>query len=162
MKRSGFKSKTYERAPKPKYQPIAQEVAARFKVVPVAQEVTTLDKPEVNRNPALLRMARGKPCMLMLDFCDGGGDTTVAAHSNQAKHGKAGARKANDEYSVWACFACHSWLDQGKGTREEKDAAFDLAHKSQILAWREIFDSYSSKDKDREAARWALEKLGKL
>lgn len=116
-------------------------------------------KSAAKRNPNLLKLARGKPCLLMLPCCDGGGETTVAAHSNQAKHGKAGARKSDDCYSVWGCFACHRWLDQGSATHEEKVAAFDAAHKRQILAWREIADSYSAKDWGKKAAQWALDQL---
>lgn len=116
-------------------------------------------KTAAHRNPKLLAMARGKPCLIQMPWCDGGGETTVAAHSNQMKHGKGKGRKADDEYTVWACYSCHAWLDQGKGSRQEKDEAFELAHASQILAWREIVDSGA---KGHEAARWALEKLGVL
>lgn len=159
MKRSGFKRPQRERAASPLYEPLSAEVQARFKAEPVAQSVTTLEKSKAARNPHLLAMAKGKPCMLMLPMCDGGGETTVAAHSNQAIHGKAGARKADDQYSVWGCFACHSWLDQGSAPREEKDAAFNAAHKRQVLAWREIADSYTAKPKDQAAAQWALNQL---
>jgi len=159
MKRSGFKRPQRERAPRPVHEPLSDEVRARCKAAPVAKTFTGVEKSVPARNAHLLSMAKGKPCMLMLPMCDGGGETTVAAHSNQSIHGKGGARKADDQYSVWGCFACHSWLDQGSASREEKDAAFNAAHKRQVLAWREIADSYTAKPKDQAAAQWALNQL---
>jgi hypothetical protein len=44
---------------------------------------------------------------------DDEGSTTVAAHSNWGEHGKGKAIKAEDSYSVWACWRCHQMLDQG-------------------------------------------------
>lgn len=41
------------------------------------------------RNPHLLKMAQGEPCLLRIPgVCNGDSDTTVAAHSNQSAHGK--------------------------------------------------------------------------
>ncbi len=66
------------------------------------------------RNPTLLNMAKGEPCLLRVPgVCNGDSDTTVAAHSNQSAHGKGKAMKAHDWASVWACSACHMWLDIG-------------------------------------------------
>ncbi|SIT43694.1 Gp74 [Paraburkholderia piptadeniae] len=44
-------------------------------------------------------------------------ETIVPAHSNESEHGKGGARKADDRYTVPACFWCHAWLDQGDAPR---------------------------------------------
>lgn len=159
MKRSGFKKASYQRAPRQPLEPISPEISARFKAVPVAQEVTAVPKSEAQRNPRLLAMARGKPCLLALPCCNHDPATTVSAHSNQSKHGKAGARKAEDQYTVWGCFACHSWLDQGGAPQEEKVAAWDAAHARQVIWWQAIANSYSHPDTDRRAARWALERL---
>ena len=47
------------------------------------------------RNPTLLNMAKGEPCLLRVPgVCNGDSDTTVAAHSNQSAHGKGKAMKA--------------------------------------------------------------------
>ncbi|WP_454825386.1 nuclease domain-containing protein [Paraburkholderia xenovorans] len=40
-------------------------------------------------------------------------ETIVPAHSNESAHGKGGARKADDRYTVPACGLCHYWLDFG-------------------------------------------------
>lgn len=40
-------------------------------------------------------------------------DTIVPCHSNEGAHGKAGARKADDRYTVPGCGLCHYWLDLG-------------------------------------------------
>ena len=112
-------------------------------------------------NPALLKMAQGKPCLLRVK-CDGNpSDTTVAAHSNSGKHGKGMGRKADDCYTVWACARCHTWLDSSyNATQEERQAAFEAAHKRQMRQWSLIaFGSELQEFKDRKAAAWALEQL---
>lgn len=158
MKRSGFKRKTYERAPQPLYAPMDPSVAARVKMGPV-EAAAPVPKSEPQRNARLLSMARGMPCLLALPCCNHDTATTVAAHSNQAKHGKAGARKADDQYSVWACFACHNWLDQGSAPQEEKTEAWGSAYERQVISWRAIADSHAYPEADRRAARWALERV---
>lgn len=113
-----------------------------------------------HRNPHLLAMAAGMPCLLLVPgVCNHRQDTTVACHSNLSIHGKAGARKADDQYSVWGCAACHAWLDQGTAPAAQKERAFMEAHSRQVLAWRGIatFDPFL---KDKRAAQWALERLG--
>ncbi|WPB58621.1 hypothetical protein [Xylophilus sp. GOD-11R] len=120
-----------------------------------------IPKTEPKRNPHLLAMARGKPCLL----CVAGGvarctwDSTVAAHSNLSIHGKAGARKADDQYTVWLGDYHHRWLDQGPATAAAKEAAFMRAHLLQVQEWRWIASSYSAVDADQKAAQWALNQL---
>ncbi|MCM2569725.1 DUF1364 domain-containing protein [Achromobacter xylosoxidans] len=75
------------------------------------------------RNPALLALAKGMPCKLQIpDVCIGGTETTVACHSNQSRHGKAGWLKAHDWATAWGCVACHAFIDQNAtgATYEEK------------------------------------------
>lgn len=112
------------------------------------------------RNPHLLAMARGQPCLLRLNGCDGGGETTVAAHSNQAAHGKSLGRKADDCYTVAACHSCHALLDQSQLRQSFKEEAFARAHRRQIAEWERIADDPRSSSKDSAAARWALAMLG--
>lgn len=117
-------------------------------------------KPEPYRDPALLDMARGRPCLLLVPgVCNARIDTTVAAHSNLAEHGKGGARKADDVFSVWACFACHTWLDQGQAQARQKRFAFMGAHSRQVLAWREVASDPTEPPRFRAAALRALEWL---
>lgn len=118
-------------------------------------------KTEAYRDPVLLEMARGRCCLLMVPgICNHRTDTTAAAHSNLSAHGKAGARKADDCYSVWACAACHiPWLDQGKAPARVKESAFMAAHARQVLAWRLIAMDPAEPERFRRAARRALEHL---
>lgn len=114
-------------------------------------------KPVEHRNPALLAMARGKPCLLCVPgVCTMNRASVVACHSNLSIHGKAKSRKADDQYSVWGCGACHEWLDRGPAPRDAKTMAFTLAHLDQVLAWRRIAGDMSYTPKDRAAAHWAL------
>lgn len=116
-------------------------------------------KPVEHRNPHLLSMANGMPCLLLVPgICNHRQDTTVSCHSNLSIHGKAGARKADDQYTVWGCAACHEWLDRGKAPAALKEKTFMEAHARQVLAWRGIaqFDPFL---KDKRAAQWALDLL---
>lgn len=117
-------------------------------------------KSEAWRDPVLLEMARGRPCLLMVPaICSHRVDTVVAAHSNQSIHGKAGARKADDCYSAWACACCHVWLDQGKASAEVREDAFATAHARQVLAWRLIAVDPKEPERFRKAAQRALARL---
>jgi hypothetical protein len=118
-------------------------------------------KTEPYRDAALLEMARGRTCLLIVPaVCSHRVDTVVAAHSNLPEHGKAMGRKADDHYSVWGCFACHSWLDQSKAAGAQKAMAFQLAHARQVLAWRLVAMDATEPERLRRAARRALERLG--
>ena len=125
-----------------------------------SKSIASHPKPAHQQNRRLLDLARGMPCLMrMPGICNRDPETTVAAHSNSRAHGKAGARKADDQYSVWSCHACHTWLDQGPAPRAQKDAAFMRAHLDQVLMWRAIATDNRRPDADRRAARWALDHL---
>jgi hypothetical protein len=112
-------------------------------------------------NPALLKLARRRPCLVRVS-CEGQpSDTTVAAHSNSQKHGKGMARKADDQYTVWACARRHSWLDGSySATGEERQAAFNAAHKRQMRQWSLIaYGGDLQLFHDRKAAAWALDRI---
>ena len=156
MKRSGF-----NRPEKPAKTPKTLQTLYRQGVTgPVT--LTALPKTEAKRNPHLLAMAKGKPCLLRVPgVCNNNPETTVAAHSNCHEHGKAHTRKADDFYSVWACYACHTWLDQGQGAqnRQVADELFKEAWARQQTEWDKLTDSTNAKDK--AAAQWALEQITK-
>jgi len=117
-------------------------------------------KSEAKRNPALLEMARGRECLLRVPgVCQGDMATTVACHSNWSEHGKAGARKADDQYSAWGCAACHRWLDPGPAKAEVKRARFMLAHMDQVIEWRKVASDPGEPVRFRKAAQWALDQL---
>ncbi len=124
--------------------------------------VAAAPKPVPWRCQTLLDMARDRPCLLLVPgICNYRTDTTVAAHSNWTEHGgKAGARKADDCYSAWACYACHTWLDAGRASADRKRAAFLAAHPLQVLAWRQIATDPTEPARYRRAALAALERLG--
>lgn len=111
----------------------------------------------VDRNPRLLKMARGRRCLLQLPGCRGGGETVVAAHSNSQAHGKGMGIKAGDQWSVWGCGPCHALLDQGGLSRQEQERVFAAAHERQVSAWRRVAADPHEAPADRAAAAWAIE-----
>lgn len=153
-----FARKPYERKPQPLYAPVERRgtYAAPVTGIPVSDP-----KPEQHRNPHLLSMARNQSCLLQVPgICNGDRSTVVAAHSNLSIHGKAGARKADDQYHVYACFACHSWLDQGGAPAEIKACAFMQAHLWMVDIWRGIVAGFiDATPKDKAAAQWALDRI---
>lgn len=153
-----FARRTYERKPQPLYAPVERRGTY---ATPEVRNRTSDPKPEQHRNPHLLAMARGQACALEVSgICNGDRSTVVAAHSNLSIHGKAGARKADDQYHVYACFACHSWLDQGKADAVIKEMAFMRAHLWMVDIWRGIVAGFiDATPKDKAAARWALDRL---
>lgn len=116
------------------------------------------------RDSDLLKLAQGEPCLLEIHpKCMGEeGSTTVAAHSNQMKHGKGKGIKADDCYSVWACHRCHAMFDQGKMNQEDLIAAFELAFQKQLEHWQDIADNIARRPWKQHAARRALEHLGAI
>lgn len=120
--------------------------------------------PKVRRlqNKRLRELASGMPCLLRapgVRVHDPA--TTVACHSNWRELGGKGAhRKADDSYSVWGCFACHTWLDSGNtGDADAKKRVFRTAHVDQRRQWELIAQDAIRSEVDRKAARWALNQL---
>jgi len=72
------------------------------------------------RNAKRLADIRKLPCVRC------GNPDSQAAHSNSTKHGKGRGIKADDQFTVPLCYACHSQFDQFKlGSREESERLFD-------------------------------------
>lgn len=155
MNNSTFKRKAYVRPPASPPRPVRAVAPTVF------TDLVSQPKTEQPRNRRLLDLARGMPCLLRVPgVCQGGTETTVAAHSNWAIHGKAGARKADDHYSVWSCAACHiGWLDQGRATNAQKLAVFMAGHLRQVEQWRFMATDMGIPISDRKAALWALDLL---
>lgn len=154
MRRTGFA--------RPQYTPAPAAPLRRVERSGVIVRCSSVAKPapktEPKRNRALLDMARGETCLLGVPgVCNDDRSTTVACHSNWSEHGKAGARKADDCYSVWGCSACHAWLDQGKAHHQEKRRVFDAAFAWQREIWLQIVaGQLDATPKGRRAAAWAL------
>lgn len=141
-------------------QTATKTVAKRREPYALPTTAQAVPKTEAHRNSRLRDMARGMPCLLQVPgVCSHDSATVVCCHSNLSIHGKAGARKADDHYSVWGCAACHRWLDQGPAPRAQKTAAFMAAHLRQVLEWRAIAFDPGSAPRDRAAALWALDLL---
>jgi len=73
----------------------------------------------------LRKYAQGKPCMVRLPGCNGGGETTVLAHYRDSSTGMG--KKEADQLGAWACCYCHSVVDGRIMTdwhKEEVDNAF--------------------------------------
>jgi hypothetical protein len=121
----------------------------------------SIPKAAPRRNARLLAMARLMPCLLLVPgCCNHRQDTTVACHSNLSIHGKAGARKADDCWTVYGCAACHAWLDAGPAPAEHKAALFMEAHARQVAVWTAIAnDPANWCEADRRSACWALDQL---
>ena len=68
--------------------------------------MTGFPKPFTLVAPKLRDSARGRPCTLRLDGCDGGGETTVLAHL-RGKWALGIKQKPDDTFAVFACFGCH-------------------------------------------------------
>jgi hypothetical protein len=76
-----------------------------------------------------LAACKDEPCYLNVKcpWTDWADPTVVDCHSNQSKHGKASARKANHEFTVPGCALCHEWYDNSGAPYELKCAKFDNA-----------------------------------
>lgn len=87
-------------------------------------------KKRAGHDKSYLQACRGELCFIRIPgVCIGGMDTTVPAHSNQSRHGKGMGIKADDRFTVPACYACHAEIDQGSHfTREEKFALWNAAY----------------------------------
>jgi hypothetical protein len=153
LRRSAFRRPEYTPAP-------AAPLRRIERAVSYSGTTTPAPKPEPKRNPVLLEMARDRECLLCPSGqCQCTPGSVVACHSNLSIHGKAGARKADDCYSVWGGDVMHKWLDQGGATAAEKARVFMEAHLRQVLAWRHIAMDKSEPERFRKAAQWALDEL---
>lgn len=80
------------------------------------------------RNKKLLEIIRQSPCQL----CGSENGTVVAAHSNQLRDGKGRSIKAHDYRIAALCYTCHSDIDQGKMSREDKQDLWEMAHRKTV------------------------------
>lgn len=162
LTRSTFKRPKLERVPTV-HKPVPAHLRRSASFARADGGSRAAPKPEVHRNAALRDMANGRQCLLQFpDVCNNDPSTTVACHSNWSDHGKGGARKADDEYTVWGCSACHALLDQGSHlTADEKRASFEAALVRQAHAFARIAADPTEKPRFRKAADWALNLLMK-
>lgn len=90
-----------------------------------ARLVVSIPKTDYLRSPALLRACRDLPCQA----CGTSDGTVVAAHSNQAIHGKGRSIKASDQFVAAMCNRCHFAIDQSALlNQKQKVAMWEIAH----------------------------------
>jgi len=87
------------------------------------------------------RDAMGKPCLIRLPGCDGGGETTVLAHYRLAGYAGIGL-KPPDNMAAWACCWCHAIVD-GRLPRPEGYSfeAVRLAHAEGCMRTQVMMDT---------------------
>lgn len=68
------------------------------------------------RSDAVLRHAKGQPCMIHLPgICNSNPETTVFCHLNS--FGKGMGMKTHDILGFFGCASCHAYVDVGHGTK---------------------------------------------
>lgn len=87
----------------------------------------SLQKDPPYRNEKLRRAVASLPCQLC-----GLEGSTQASHSNQSRDGRGIGHKTHDYRLAALCFTCHNAVDYGMGTREEKLAMWEDAHRATI------------------------------
>lgn len=91
-------------------------------------------KVTVAEGSKFIDACRGEECYLLVPgVCCSVGfahHTVVDCHSNQSRHGKAGARKADNIYTVPGCGPCHAWIDQNRvgAPKQEKYDVWDRGY----------------------------------
>jgi hypothetical protein len=88
------------------------------------------------RNKKLLAHAKHSPRCFCCGVSNDG--TVVAAHANGSEYGKGMGQKAHDWAIAYVCYTCHTEIDQGQQTREERKDMWLRAH---IRTMAYLFDS---------------------
>jgi hypothetical protein len=68
-----------------------------------------------------------------LPCCDGGGDTTVAAHYRSLRLGAGARLKPHDLFAAWACAPCHDVVDARVFRHGHSRDMVRLAHAEAVL-----------------------------
>jgi hypothetical protein len=128
MKRTGFKRKEPQPFKPPDRQTFERNQEAK-KRVGLKRKAK---RPTVAEGSKYLEACRGEECYLRVPrICisaDWAHESVVDCHSNQSKHGKAGAMKAQHIFTVPGCARCHEYIDRGPAPRDEKFAIWDAAY----------------------------------
>lgn len=121
----------------------------------------TIEKNPPTRNANFRNLARGEQCTGKLygNYCHCDPATTVLAHTNSLSDGKGMAQKAHDHLGMFLGSDCHAWLDQGKGTAQDKAAFTVKAQARTQERVAEIASDPMARPWKRQAAAWALEQL---
>ena len=88
------------------------------------------------RSRKLLDIARESPRCFCCGHANNG--TVVAAHANGSEYGKGMGNKSHDWAIAFCCHECHSQIDQGSLSRDERKAMWLRAH-IRTMEW--LFDN---------------------
>lgn len=69
----------------------------------------------------LTALARGRPCTIRLPGCNGGGESTVAAHFRSQRIGAGMGIKPPDLFIAFACNRCHDRVDNRNRIHDGSD-----------------------------------------
>lgn len=89
------------------------------------------------RSKAIRKGAQGEACTLnVAGVCNYNTESTVLAHLPDESHGMG--LKADDIAGVFACSACHDWLDRrSKGDQSDRDW---YMRRALVRTWRRLID----------------------
>ena len=79
------------------------------------------------------KLARGMPCQVRLPGCDGGGETTVAAHYRSISLGAGIGIKPQSWLVAHACHHCHDIIDGRADLPEYDRDSKRLAHAEGVM-----------------------------
>jgi hypothetical protein len=118
-------------------------------------------KNPADRNRRLRELADGEDCTVRLPggACDPA--TVVWAHTNSLSDQKGRGYKGHDSQGFFACYRCHSALDQpGAGglTQPQREAAIARAQGVTSRRLEQISASTTMRPWKIDAARWALDR----
>lgn len=92
-------------------------------------------KPVVSKK--IRNAARGQDCtMQVMTICNYNPETTVLAHVNTTGTGSKGA-KCHDFSAVFACHACHTWMDNYKGSGEDR---LFYTRRALVRTWEKLIE----------------------
>jgi hypothetical protein len=112
----------------------------------------------------LRELANGEDCTvrMFMGACDP--QTVVWAHTNTQADQKGLGYKAHDSQGFFACYRCHSQLDQPSGvsglSADERDYYITWAKARTDVRLAAIANSPAMRPWKIEAAKWALERRG--
>ena len=94
----------------------------------------------IRRTAAPRQAAKGRPCLVRLPGCDGGGETTVLAHYRLAGYCGTGM-KPPDSMAAFACVRCHDACDGRRTIEGYTRMEVRLAHAEACLRTAALLES---------------------
>lgn len=81
----------------------------------------------------LRKLAQGKPCMVRLPGCSGGGDDVVLAHYRLAGLCGVGMKPDDLACGAWCCASCHDKIDGRSNVGVYSRQEVRLAHAEGVI-----------------------------